>query len=78
MKSFGAGLKPPSPCTGSRMIAAMSRGCASFLKMRSMLAMDSSTDTPCSAFGYCARNTPPGIRPRPAEYGTTLPVRARV
>ncbi|MCY1310401.1 hypothetical protein D9M68_922920 [compost metagenome] len=78
MKSFGATLKPPSPCTGSRIIAAMSPGAASFLKMRSRLAMASSTDTPWMALGYWARYTPPGIRPMPAEYGTTLPVRLRV
>ena len=28
--------------------------------------------------GYCARKIPPGIRPMPAEYGATLPVRPRV
>ncbi len=78
MKSFGATLKPPSPCTGSTMIAAMSRGSASFLKMRSMLAIESSTLTPWIAQGYCARKIPPGIRPMPAEYGATLPVRPRV
>ncbi|MCR8042741.1 aminotransferase class III-fold pyridoxal phosphate-dependent enzyme, partial [Pseudomonas aeruginosa] len=57
------------------MIAAMSWGWASFLKMRSMLAMESSSLTPCSSQGARARKMPPGIRPMPAEYGTTLPVR---
>ncbi len=60
------------------MIAAMSWGWASFLKMRSMLAMESSSLTPCSSQGARARKMPPGIRPMPAEYGTTLPVRPRV
>ncbi|MNH18050.1 hypothetical protein D3C79_777410 [compost metagenome] len=78
ISSFGAGRKPPSPCTGSRMIAAMSRGSASFLKMRSTEAMASSTLIPCSSLGNRARKMPPGIRPMPAEYGTTLPVRPRV
>ncbi|MNF93651.1 hypothetical protein D3C84_1048040 [compost metagenome] len=49
------------------MIAAMSFGSASFLKMRSMEAIESSMLTPCSSFGYSARKMPPGIRPMPAE-----------
>ncbi|AGZ30721.1 hypothetical protein BBK_5486 [Burkholderia pseudomallei NCTC 13179] len=74
--SAGAGLKPPSPCTGSKMIAATRFGSMSALNSVSTAAIESALVTPCNAFGYGAWNTSPGNGPKPILYGATLPVSA--
>ena len=77
-KLFGVTLKPPSPCTGSMMMAATRLGSMSHLKIFSRPLSASSSLTPCIGFGYGAWNTSPGKGPKPSLYGATLPVRPRV
>ncbi|QUI99482.1 hypothetical protein KCP74_11515 [Salmonella enterica subsp. enterica] len=71
------GVKPPSRPVPPQYMALLSSGAHAFLKMRSMLAIASSSLMLRSAGDVRARQALSRIKPIPAEYGCTFPVRER-
>ncbi|CFW00667.1 Uncharacterised protein [Bordetella pertussis] len=63
ISSGGVTLKPPSPCTGSMMMAATRLGSMSTLNSRSRALSESATLMACVALGNGTWNTSPGIGP---------------
>ncbi|MCY1561290.1 hypothetical protein D9M68_985250 [compost metagenome] len=61
--SVGAGRKPPSPCTGSIMMAATSVGSISARNSVSNARRLSATLTPCDSAGNGTWNMPGGEMP---------------